>query len=180
MVFSWEPALNSKVQDRVMMMRWSKKSIAIFAYKQRLWQKLFSMSQRSTKAFDIIMRCDMWHATCDMLLSYKYSLLSLHMKTKVVPFVRHSDIFLGHRWFFFDKTFSSTLSREFRVHRAGSQLKISRRSQNNFKRALFRTWAIFGGLSCSCWPQPGPEQVERLGDGLYIVNSWLNIRSVRT
>ena len=52
-----------------------------------------------------------------------------YMKTKVVPFVRHSDIFLGHRWFFFDKTFSSTLSREFRVHRAGSQLKISKKEK---------------------------------------------------
>ena len=49
--------------------------------------------------------CNRWHATCDMLHNYKYSLLSLHMKTKVVQnfqtfihswfpaFVWHSDIF---------------------------------------------------------------------------------------
>ena len=31
--------------------------------------------------------CNMWHAACDMWHNYKYSLLSLHMKTKVVQHV---------------------------------------------------------------------------------------------
>ena len=89
------------------LMRMSKKSIAIFGYKQRLLS-----IEMKTKKFQHVptinisiwhMTCDMGHATCNMLHNYKYSLLSLHMKTKVVQniwhswfpaFVWHSDIFI--------------------------------------------------------------------------------------
>ena len=88
-IFSWEPALwTQNSQERVRVRLLSKKSIAIFAYKQ--WILSIEMKTKIVQHVPTInisiwhMTCDMWHATCDMLHNYKYSLLSLHMKTKVV------------------------------------------------------------------------------------------------
>ena len=40
--------------------------------------------------------CDMQNMTCDMWHNYKYSLLSLHMKTKVVQHVPRINISISH------------------------------------------------------------------------------------
>ena len=66
----------------------------------------------------------------NVLLSHSLSLDMLnnfcfHIYAQKWLFIgENCNVFLGHQWVFFDKTVSSTLSCEFRIHRAGSQLKI--------------------------------------------------------
>ena len=76
-------------------MRRSKKTIAIFGYKQ--W--LMSMDMK-TKLVQHVMRINIsishWHLTCDMWHNNKYSLLSLHMNTKVVQHVPRINISIWH------------------------------------------------------------------------------------
>ena len=44
----------------------------------------------------IHMTCDLWHAQCDMWQNYKYSLLSIDMKTKVVQHVPRINTSISH------------------------------------------------------------------------------------
>ena len=72
--------------------------------------------------YDIVsVTCDILHAKCHVLhvTCYIKALLSMG-KQGTKSFAR--DFFLP-QWFLFEKTFSSTLSCDITVHRAGSQLK---------------------------------------------------------
>ena len=95
-LFSWEPALwlvHSQVRVVMSKNKHCHFHPQIATFEHRHENKSCSAYPKDQHKH---LTCDMWHATCDMWHNYKYSLLSLHMKTKVVQHVPRINISIWH------------------------------------------------------------------------------------